>query len=193
MTDPLALDGANPWQTTSSRVVFDNGHLLFREDGVTQPDGQPGSYAYLEVRAPVVSAVPVDDAGNVYLVRQWRYPWGRNSWEIPGGTGEAGETPLDAMQRELAEEVGMRGRTWELLSVGFSSASINGRWHMFLVHGLEPLEVADAGRHQRDGGEHDMLVQRLPLAEAIAAVMDGRIVHGMSALGLLRAARRLGI
>ncbi|MBV9325073.1 MAG: NUDIX hydrolase [Chloroflexi bacterium] len=190
MIDLLELDGPNPWHTQSTRVVFDDGHFVLREDAVTQPDGQPGSYVYLEVRKPVVSVVPVDADGNVYLVRQWRYPWGRNSWEIPGGTCEAGETPLDAAQRELGEEVGVRASDWEPLGTGYSSASVNAHWHTFLAHGLEPIQP---GRYQRDGGEHDMVARRVSLAVAVAAAMDGRIAHGMSALGLLRAARRLGI
>jgi 8-oxo-dGTP pyrophosphatase MutT (NUDIX family) len=190
MTDQLDLGGPNPWRTDASRVVLQREHLRIREDQVTQPDGQPGSYVYLEVLTPVVSVVPVDDAGNVYLVRQWRYPWGHNSWEIPSGSGEAGETALEAAQRELAEEVGIRASEWESLAGGYSSATVNGHWHMFLARGLEP---AQAGLHQRDGAEHDLVARKVPLAAAVAAALDGRIAHGMSALGLLRAARRLGI
>jgi 8-oxo-dGTP pyrophosphatase MutT (NUDIX family) len=190
MINRLELDGANPWHTDSSRVVARYGHLTLREDRVTQPDGEPGRYVYLEVLTPVVAVVPVDEAGNVYLVRQWRYPWDRNSWEIPSGSGEAGETPLDAARRELGEEVGMLASTWESLGGGYSSAIINGRWHMFLARGLEPVP---AGVFQRDGGEHDLIARPVPLAEAVSAAMDGRIEHGMSALGLLRAARRLGV
>jgi hypothetical protein len=47
--------------------------------------------------------------------------------------------------------------------------------------------------HQRDGAEHDMIARRVPMGDAIDAAMDGRIEHGMSALGLLRAARRLSV
>ena len=90
MTDLLDLDGANPWRTESTRVVFEDSRLRLREDRVIQPDGEPGVYVYLEVHTPVVAVVPIDDEGNVYLVRQWRYPWGRNSWEIPSGGAEEG-------------------------------------------------------------------------------------------------------
>src|SRR5215211_1266635 len=100
MTDALELHGDNPWQTQSSRVVFENGHLRLLEDEVIQPGGAAGTYAYLRIPWPVVGIVPVSDDGSVYLVRQWRYPWGRNSWEIPAGHGEADEEPLTAAQRE---------------------------------------------------------------------------------------------
>jgi 8-oxo-dGTP pyrophosphatase MutT (NUDIX family) len=188
--DMLELDGPNPWTTRSTRVVFGNGRLLLREDSVTQPDGQPGSYVYLEVDSPIVAVVPIDDANHVYLVRQWRYPWAKNSWEIPSGGGEGDETPREAAERELAEEVGLYASTWEPLGTGYSSASIRGRWHLYLARDLQPMPP---GAHTRDGAEHDLIARRVPLAEALAASMDGRIEHGMSALGLLRAARRLGL
>src|SRR5438477_7239902 len=107
-SDVLDLSGPNPWTTNSSRIVFDNGRLRLREDDVTQPDGAPGSYTFIELPWPVAAIVPLSTDGEVHLVRQWRYPWGRNSWEIPAGHGEEGETPLQAAERELAEEVGLR-------------------------------------------------------------------------------------
>jgi 8-oxo-dGDP phosphatase len=189
MADLLDISGTNPWQTQSSRTVFDNGRLRLCEDMVLQPDGERGSYTYLELPWPVVAIVPISDDGHVYLVRQWRYPWRRNSWEIPAGHCEFGEEPLHGAQRELAEEVGMQAGSWEPLGTGFSSASLNARYHLYLARALAPA----MSTHRRDGAEHDMIARRVPLAEAIDAAMDGRIEHGMSALGLLRAARRLGV
>jgi 8-oxo-dGTP pyrophosphatase MutT (NUDIX family) len=122
-------------------------------------------------------------------VRQWRYPWQRNSWEIPAGHCELNEEPLHGAQRELAEEVGLEAATWEPLGTGFSSAAVNARYYLFLARGLSPAPPG----HQRDGAEHDMIARRVPVGDAIDAAMDGRIEHGMSALGLLRAARRLSV
>ena len=125
----------------------------------------------------------------MYLVRQWRYPWQRNSWEIPAGHGEPGETVLEGAQRELAEEVGLRASTWQSLGTGYASATFNARYHLFLASGLSPVR----SDHCRDGAESDLIAHAIPLEEAIAAALDGRIQHGMSVVGLLRAARRLGL
>lgn len=188
MTDLLDLDGINPWQTLSHRVVFDDGRLRFHEDQVVQPDGRPGRYAYLSVATPIVAVVPVDDAANVYLVRQWRYPWGHNSWEVPSGGAGHDEDPLAAARRELAEEVGVDAAEWESLGSGYSSASIRSEWHFYLARGLR-----DVDGHVRDDTEQDLIARRVPLATAVEAALDGRIAHGMSVVGLLRAARRLGV
>jgi 8-oxo-dGTP pyrophosphatase MutT (NUDIX family) len=189
MTDPLDNSGANPWQTRSSTVVYDNGWLRLLEDAVIQPDGAPGSYAYVEAPWPVVGIVPVADDGHVYLVRQWRYPWQRNSWEIPAGKGEPDEEPLVSARRELAEETGLQAVSWEPLGNVYASASINAHYYLYLARGLSPA----ANGVQRDGAEQDLISASVPLASAVAAAMDGRIVHAFTVVGLLRAARRLGV
>jgi len=189
MSELLDLAGANPWRTQSSRIVFDNGRLRLCEDQVLQPDGEQGSYTYLELPWPVVAIVPVTEDGYVHLVRQWRYPWRRNSWEIPAGHCEVAEDPLRGAQRELAEEVGVQAASWESLGTGFSSATVSARYHLYLARRLSPVTLA----HQRDGAEHDMIARRIPLTEAVEAAMDGRIEGSLSVVGLLRAARRLGV
>lgn len=189
MTDLLDTSGDNPWQTASTSIVYQNSHLRVRVDQVIQPDGQPGEYAFLDVPHPIVGIVPLGDDGCVHLVRQWRYPWGRNSWEIPAGHGEVDEAPLAGAQRELAEETGLQAASWESLGTGFGSAGVNAFYHLYLARGLTPA-VDDA---QRDGAEQDMLTQPIPLEDAVAAAMDGRLFHAFTVIALLRTARRLGL
>jgi 8-oxo-dGTP pyrophosphatase MutT (NUDIX family) len=189
MSDVLDLSGTNPWRTESSRVVYETSLMRLKVDAVIQPDGEPGTYTYLELPWPVVAIVPVTDAAEVYLVRQWRYPWQRNSWEIPAGHGEPNESPLEGAQRELAEEAGLHAASWEDLGTGYASATINARYHLFLARGLSPVTKT----HTRDGAEEDLIARAIPFSQAIEAAMDGRIQHGMSVVGLLRAARRLGL
>jgi 8-oxo-dGTP pyrophosphatase MutT (NUDIX family) len=188
VTEFFDVDGPNPWQTTSSRVVFDNGWLVLRDDEVIRPDGAPGTYAFVETHAPIVAIVPVDAELNVYMVRQWRYPWQRNSWELPAGQVEPGEEALQGAMRELGEEVGVAANAWEPLWSGFSSAGLNARWYFYLARELSPVEP---GSFQ--GDEHDLIARPIPLSVAVEAALDGRIEHGMSVVGLLRAARRLGV
>jgi len=68
MSDALELDGPNPWSTQSRRVIYDNGRLRLCEDAVIQPDGEPGTYTYIDAPWPIVAIVPISAAGEVYLV-----------------------------------------------------------------------------------------------------------------------------
>ncbi len=188
MPDSLDLTGDNPWTTTDTAVLFDNGRIRLREDEVIGPDGRPGRYAYVEVPFPIVGIVALDDDNRVELVRQWRYPWRCNSWELPSGACEAGEDPLDGARRELAEEVGLTARHWRPLATGFSSATVAARYHLYVARGLEPSHG-----HERDGSEEDLIAQRVPLQQAVEAVLDGTIAHSFSVVGILRVARLLGV
>src|SRR5437762_8569401 len=64
---------ANPWQTLSSRRVYDNPWISVREDQVVRPDGQPGIYGVVHMKNKAIGVVPIDAAGNIYLIGQYRY------------------------------------------------------------------------------------------------------------------------
>ena len=49
--------------------------------------------------------------GQVLLIRQFRLPLRRDSWELPAGVVDKKETPLRAAQRELREDTGYRARS----------------------------------------------------------------------------------
>ena len=53
-----------------------------------------------------VTILPIDGDGNCYLVRQFRYPFGKMLLEAPAGKLEPGEEPRASAVRELSEETG---------------------------------------------------------------------------------------
>jgi ADP-ribose pyrophosphatase len=104
------------------------------------------------------------------------------------GSCELGEEPLHGAQRELAEEVGLNATTWESLGQGRGSAALSSMYHLFLARGLSPT----ADGPMTEGAERDLTAHRVPFTLAVEAAFDGRIAHAVSAVALLRAARRLG-
>jgi ADP-ribose pyrophosphatase len=68
------------------------------------------------VRHPGASVMLARDRqGRVLLIRQFRMPTRKRLWELPAGTRDPGETPLQTARRELAEETGLRARRWRKL------------------------------------------------------------------------------
>jgi len=63
----------------------------------------------------------VDERKRILLVRQYRLPAARYLWELPAGTLDPGEKPLQTARRELIEETGYRARTWRKLASFFVS------------------------------------------------------------------------
>ncbi|HEU5316833.1 MAG TPA: NUDIX hydrolase [Chloroflexota bacterium] len=180
MPESLPRASTCPIETLGSRVVFDTPWISVRQDDIRREDGTTGTFGYLELQHDIVVIAPLDADRRVCLVRQWRYPWRRDSWELPAGRCEAGETPLQGAQRELREEALVSAREWRHLNTFYGSASIATPFHLYAATGLTPVESP------RDHEEQDMIVTWIPLDEAVDAVMDGRIVHAASIGALLR-------
>ena len=129
--------------------------------------------------------VPYLDNGDTVLVRQWRHAWEESSWEVPAGTFNEGEEPLECAKRELAEETGLVGARYTSLGVVHGAAFLTGRAHMFLAESITEAE------RNPETYEQDMEVLRLPFTEALEAALSGQIVHSGSVTALSRAARAL--
>jgi 8-oxo-dGDP phosphatase len=149
-----------------------------REDGtvvVREVAEHPGSVA-----------IVAHDEEFVHLVAQPREVVEEDRLlEIPAGTLDvAAETPLQAAQRELAEEAELRAERWrELTTVYPSPGVLSEKIWIFAATGLSPASG------ERDADEQIEIV-RLPLAELRAALAD--IHDAKTVIGLLLLLRDLG-
>ena len=122
---------------------------------------------------------------DTFLVGQWRYPLDLYSWEIPEGGGSLSVPLLDSARRELIEETGLTAAVWtDLGPFHLSNSVTNETGQVFLA---QDLTLGDA----QPEGDEVLRVRRLPLTEAYAMAMDGRITDGVSIIGLARAVRWL--
>ncbi len=131
--------------------------------------------------ACVVSLTPDNQ---LVLVRQYRHGVGRETLEFPAGGIDADETPLQAAQRELREETGYCAPNWEpLLTTYPETTRHDHRAHLFVARQAE-LSAAP----QLEPGE-EVTVETLPLDQA--ALLRGRLSHGIHQLALLLALEKL--
>ena len=161
----------------TSEEIFDGVILHVFRDGVALPNGNT-SVREVIAHVEAVCVVPVDADGNVILERQYRYPVDAVITEIPAGKlDKAGEDPLEGAKRELREETGLTADKWTDLAETI---------RMYLAEDLHQ------GAQQLDDDEF-LDVFRMPLKDAVQAVMDGRIPDSKTQTALLKAARILGI
>ncbi len=153
---------------------------------VTLPDGKEAVRE--AVRHPGASAiVPVDEEGNVTLVRQYRAPIAQVLLEIPAGKLDyKGEDRLEAAKRELREETGLTAEKWMHLTdivtaPGFCDELIS----IYLATGLSD------GEDEPDEDEF-LNVVKMPLTELIEMAKRGEISDSKTLVGLLLAEKALG-
>jgi len=174
------------WQTLRSRVAYENNWIRVREDAVLRPDGSPGIYGVVEVRAPAVFVVPVTAAGEVVLVEVDRYTIGRVSLEVPAG-GTDGQDPLVAAARELQEETGLAAES--LVDLG-PVCSLNG------VSDAPGRVILATGLHPVGGAEQEVegitSVRTVALPDLLELVKAGEIIDNESLAALLLALVHLG-
>mgnify|MGYP002512069862 FL=1 len=169
-------------KTLASELAFDGVLLKLYRDQVELADG--GTSVREMVHHPGGAAVAaLDGEGNVYLERQFRYPYHKVVTEIPAGKLEPGEDPFDAIRRELKEEIGAQAGRWDAL--GYIMPSVGYTDEMLYLFLARDLTFGD--RHL----DRDEFLEpfKLPFAEALEMAADGRINDAKTLAALYRADR----
>ena len=185
--DPVDLVGPS-WAVLSSRQEYRGRVIGVRVDEVRMPGDRTAVREVIE-HPGAVGIVALDEVGQVVLIRQYRHASGGYYIELPAGLLDvAGEPALVAAGRELAEEAALRAQTWHTLvdvrpSPGMSDEAVR----VFLARDLTP--VPEGERYVGFDEETDLDVHRVPLDDAVRAVLAGEIENGVAIAGLLAAAQ----
>jgi ADP-ribose diphosphatase len=123
-----------------------------------------------------VAIVAVDEDGMLTLVRQRREAVRENLLELPAGTLEEAESPLESAKRELAEETGLRGGEWREVTAFYTTPGFcRERMHLFFATGLEAGEQSPAD-------DEELEVVRRPVAEIedlLPEIEDAKTLVGL--------------
>jgi len=123
-----------------------------------------------------VAIVAVDDEGYVTLVRQLREATRERLLELPAGTAEEGEEPLETARRELQEECGLRGGEWRALAAFWTTPGFcRERMHLFVAEGVERGEASPAA-------DEELEIVRWPVAEIgerLHEIEDAKTLTGL--------------
>jgi ADP-ribose pyrophosphatase len=160
------------------RTLLESRRFTVVEQVVTRPDGRRASLQFL--RHPgSVAILPLLDDGRVCLIHSRRLTVDKTLIEIPAGTREPNESPLETARRELAEETGYRAAKWDELAAYYPSPGVmDERMWIFLARGLTE------GQHARELNEEieNYLVR---WDEALSMVARGEIEDGKTMLAIL--------
>ena len=180
------VDTPMAWPVVATRTLGTGAITTLRQDDVRTPDGDVIKREYLE-HPGAVSVIVLDDQQRVGLVRQYRHPVRHRLIEPPAGLLDVrDEDPLVAVQRELAEEVGLTAGRWNVLVELFTSPGILAEpMRIYLARDLSEVDAPDG--FVRAGEEAHMDTVWAPLADLVDAVLAGRLHNPTLVSGVLAA------
>lgn len=148
-------------------VLLENGEQAIREV-IKHPGG--------------VCVLPIDENGDIYMVRQFRYPFKAVLLELPAGKKELGETPIECGTRELSEEIGATADSFYSLGTLYPTVAYDTEiiW-MFLAKGLN----FSGGQHLDE--EEFVDVVKMPFETAYNMVLNDEIPDAKTQIAILRA------
>ncbi|AXE64758.1 hypothetical protein BBF93_11375 [Hyphomonas sp. CACIAM 19H1] len=173
-----------PWKVLSSRQIMKDRFMGLRADQCEREDGHiVEAYNVIEL-TEWVTVIPVTDAGNIVLVREYRHASRVILTGLPGGVSDAGETDWAAVgARELREETGYVPR--EMVWVGTchpNPATQNNKLHYYLALGCTPDAQQDLDPNE------DIEVLEMPYSEFLD-YGHLEVQHALHAAGLFYAER----
>jgi len=169
-----------PERRVSTEPIFNGRIIQVRVDTVSLPNGRQATREIVEHAAAVV-IVPIDDEGNVVLVRQYRYPVEEALLEAPAGIIEDSELPDVCAQRELQEETGYRSGDLRSMGGFWSSPGFCTEYmHAYIAKDLTPskLEADD---------DENIQVEKVPLSQVADLIRSGEIRDAKTVAVLLMA------
>jgi ADP-ribose pyrophosphatase len=169
-----------PFELLKSEILMKGRAFAIRRDHLKTPDGRETKFEIIEHGGSVV-IVPIDENGNVLLVRQYRHATGKDLLELPAGTLDGGEAPEACAAREIREETGMAAAKLTKLGEFYLAPGYSTEFmHVFLATDLSRAPL------QADADEF-LSVEAVPVGEAIQMAERGEIPDAKSLAALFLA------
>ena len=169
----------------SSENVFDGVLLHVRKDEVELPNGHKAVREWIQ-HPGASSVIPLLPDNQIILVKQFRYPVGQVTLEVPAGKlDKVNEDPIVCAERELSEETGYTaGKIWKLTTIATTVGFTNEVIHLYAAKDLTP------GKQHPDDDEFINTV-KVPLTAALQLVESGKIIDAKSIISILLLAKQI--
>lgn len=169
-----------PYTVLDTKKIYKNPWIEVTEEKVIRPDGKEGIFGLIDYQ-PGVSVVALSEGNEVYLTKHYLYAIEEYGLELPSGGIDKNETPLDAAKRELLEETGLTSGSWTPLGfVHPFTMIIKSPAHLFLATNVKQEKLTT-------DSEEGLEIKKVPFEEAHAMVLENKITHAQSCVGLLKA------
>jgi ADP-ribose pyrophosphatase len=174
------------WKKLSSHYLHKGPWATLRSDRCAMPDGRIVENYYVLEYPNWVNAIALAEDGKIIMVYQYRHAAEIVSLEIPGGVIEKGESPQQALQRELLEETGYLFTDFELLcSVYANPSTANNQTYCYLARGGKKVQ------EQSLDDQEEIIVETYTIAEIKQLLADNKIAQALHCTALFYAMIKL--
>lgn len=161
------------WHGSGGEVVYAGRRIDLRIVDVPTHDGGT-SRKELVVHPGAAVILPLTESGDVVMIRNVRFAVGLELWELPAGTLEPPESPVECAARELQEETGYRAERFEPLgrfysSPGFCTEQLHAYVATGLIHVGQDLDATE-----------QIQVNPVPLSRVLQMMLSGEIADAKS-------------
>ena len=169
------------WRKVRSEPGPDLGILNVRFDWLKHPTEDRTLKRLVLESVDWINVVALTEDGRSIMVEQYRFGIGTCTVETPGGMVDAGETPLQAAQRELKEETGYGGGRWTSLGAVQPNPAIHSHLcHHFLAQGVTENDSQDLGKGEA------IAVHLYTIEQVRSAIVNGSLRHVLAISALSR-------
>jgi ADP-ribose pyrophosphatase len=167
------------WKKLSSRYIHKGLWATLRSDRCQMPNGHIVEEYYVLEYNNWVNAVAITEDNKVLMVHQYRHAAGIVSLEIPGGVIDDGETPEQAIRRELLEETGYQFDDFELLCTVYANPSTaNNHTYCYLARNGKKVQ------EQSLDDQEEIIVEQYTIAAVKQLLADNKIAQALHCTGL---------
>ena len=167
------------WTVNGERPLYESDWMTLSLVDVEPPGHRRFEQHVLRMPRPAAGTIVHDpDRDAVLLLWRHRFITDQWGWEIPAGGMDEGEVPEEAAIRETVEEAGWRPGTLERVAAyAPMPGAVDQTFHVFLTRDAryvgDPTDPTESER-----------VEWVPVSTLREAIVDGRIVEGMSLTGI---------
>lgn len=179
-SDPHTGGSPARWNKLSSELLVDCRVVRVNRERWGHPvRGTEGVFVAMDAPDWVL-VLPVTAAGELVMVRQFRFGSSDLSLEVPGGVMDPGDgDPIVTARRELIEETGYDGgEAWLAGSVFPNPALQRNRCHFVIIDGVHPTGTRKFDEHE------DITMETLPIARVLELARGGGITHALALTAL---------